>query len=86
MIEIIEIIDARGPHDREIIEAASHSDRANLTFNLSWQGCRARWNLSDTTFLHPDDVATVYGDSTVDASIICTPTFTHEGFITGSLE
>ena len=35
MIEIIEIIDARGPHDREIIEAASHSDRANLIHKVS---------------------------------------------------
>ena len=37
MIEIIEIIDAGGPHDREIIEAASHSDRANLSNNAYLQ-------------------------------------------------
>lgn len=49
-------------------------------------GCRTKWNLNDTTFLHPDDVSKVYEDSGVDASIICTPTFTHEEYIMGSLK
>ena len=54
----------------------------------SWEACRAKWNLgaSKTTFLHPDNVAEVYADGTVDACVICTPTFTHEGFIVGSLQ
>ena len=54
----------------------------------SWKACRATWNLaaSKTTFLHPDNVAEVYEDGTVDACVICTPTFTHEGFIVGSLQ
>lgn len=52
-----------------------------------WEGCRAKWNLNDTTtFVHPDDVSQVYKDSKVNASIICTPTFTHEGYIMGSLK
>merc|ERR1711884_427249 len=47
----------------------------------SWEACRAKWNLgaSMTTFLHPDNVAEVYADGTVDACVICTPTYTHEG-------
>ena len=49
-------------------------------------GCRTKWNLNDTTFIHPDDVSKVYEDSGVDASIICTPTFTHEEYIMGSLK
>ena len=54
----------------------------------SWEACRAKWNLaaSKTNFLHPDNVAEVYADGTVDACVICTPTFTHEGFIVGSLQ
>lgn len=54
----------------------------------NWDTCSKKWNLtsSKTTFLHPDNVAEVYEDSTVDACIICTPTFTHEGFIIGSLK
>ena len=54
----------------------------------SWEACRTKWNLtaSKTTFIHPDNVAEVYKDSTVDACIICTPTFTHEMFIIGSLQ
>ena len=53
-----------------------------------WEGCRTKWNLSDdaTAFVHPDDVSKVYEDSEVDASIICTPTFTHEEYIMGSLK
>ena len=54
----------------------------------SWEACRTKWNLtaSKTTFIHPDNVAEVYKDSTLDACIICTPTFTHEMFIIGSLQ
>ena len=52
-----------------------------------WEGCRAKWNLGDeTSFVRPDNVSTVYEDGEVDASIICTPTFTHEEFIMGSLK
>ena len=49
----------------------------------SWEACRTKWNLAanNTTFIHPDNVAEVYEDSTLDACIICTPTFTHEAFI-----
>ena len=51
-----------------------------------WKGARTKWNLTDTTFVHPDDVSEVYKDSEVDATIICTPTFSHEEYIMGSLK
>lgn len=50
-----------------------------------WEPSRARWNLQTTTFVHPDDAATVYQDPELTACLIATPTFTHEAFILGSL-
>jgi myo-inositol 2-dehydrogenase/D-chiro-inositol 1-dehydrogenase len=45
-----------------------------------------RWHLTATTFLHPDDAATVYSDPELTACLIATPTFSHEAFILGSLQ
>ena len=33
-----------------------------------WEPSRARWNLLDTTFVHPDDAATVYQDPELTVS------------------
>ena len=51
-----------------------------------WEPVKLRWSLDTTTFVHPDNAEVVYNDKDVDACIISTPTFTHEGFIVGSLE
>jgi len=51
-----------------------------------WEQARTRWNLTTTEFIHPDAVAKVYEDKEVTACLVATPTFTHEGFITGSLD
>jgi len=37
-------------------------------------------------FVDPSDAATVYTDPALQACLIATPTFTHEGFIQGSLQ
>jgi len=50
-----------------------------------WGPSKDRWNLHSTTFVHPDDAAVVYNDQKLMACLICTPTFTHEEFIQGSL-
>jgi myo-inositol 2-dehydrogenase/D-chiro-inositol 1-dehydrogenase len=69
------------------------NSRINLRYIVEadrdrWPSIRKRWNLKDdtVTFLHPTDAGTVYADAAVDACLIATPTFTHEGFIVGSLE
>ena len=51
-----------------------------------WDQVKTKWSLDKTTFLHPDSAGKVYEDPEVDACLISTPTFTHEGFIIGSLE
>ena len=51
-----------------------------------WESVKTKWSLEKTTFLHPDSAEKVYKDPEVDACLISTPTFTHEGFIIGSLE
>jgi len=65
--------------------------RVNLRYIVEadqsrWDPAKVRWNLHTTSFIHPDDVAQVYADPELDACLIATPTFTHEGFIIGSLE
>jgi len=65
--------------------------RVNLRYIVEedksrWEPSKIRWNLNTTTFIHPDDVAQVYADPNLDACLIATPTFTHEGFIIGSLD
>merc|ERR1712142_1433404 len=65
--------------------------RVNLKYIVEedksrWEPSKIRWNLTNTVFIHPDDVAHVYADPDLHACLIATPTFTHEGFITGSLE
>ena len=49
-----------------------------------WESVKTKWSLEKTTFLHPDSAEKVYQDPEVDACLISTPTFTHEGFIIGS--
>eukprot|EP00090_Calanus_glacialis_P029151 TRINITY_DN46780_c0_g1_i1.p1 TRINITY_DN46780_c0_g1~~TRINITY_DN46780_c0_g1_i1.p1 ORF type:complete len:423 (+),score=101.34 TRINITY_DN46780_c0_g1_i1:92-1270(+) len=67
------------------------SPRVNLKYIVEedqsrWEPSKIRWNLTNTTFIHPNDVAQVYADPDLHACLIATPTFTHEGFIIGSLE
>jgi len=64
--------------------------RVNLRYIVEandklWEGIREHWNLKDVTFLKPEDAETVYKDESIQACFVCTPTFTHEGFILGSL-
>ncbi|XP_023332543.1 uncharacterized protein LOC111704521 isoform X2 [Eurytemora carolleeae] len=66
------------------------SPRLNLRYIVEankdlWEPAKARWNLKDTMFIHPDQVDTVYQDKALQACLIATPTFTHEGYILGSL-
>ena len=51
-----------------------------------WEAVRARWNLTDTQFVHPDQADVVYADPRLAACLVCTPTFTHEKFIVDSLQ
>jgi len=51
-----------------------------------WEPVKERWGLENTTFVHPDNADVVYNDKDVDACLISTPTFTHEGFIVASLD
>jgi len=51
-----------------------------------WEAVRARWNLTDTQFVHPDQADVVYADPSLAACLVCTPTFTHEKFIVDSLQ
>ena len=65
--------------------------RVNLKYIVEedqsrWKPPQIRWNLTNTTFIHPKDVAQVYADQELHACLIATPTFTHEGFIIGSLD
>jgi len=64
--------------------------RVNLRYIVEmnrelWEPAKVRWNLKEVVFVHPDDVETVYKDEEVQACLIATPTFTHEGYILGSL-
>ncbi len=47
---------------------------------------RARFNLKGVTLLQPKDAGVVFGDASVEACLIATPTFTHEEFVLSSLE
>lgn len=51
-----------------------------------WTSVKQRWNLRGITFVLPENVKQVYEDPEVDACLVATPTFTHEGYIAASLE
>eukprot|EP00088_Acartia_fossae_P065434 TRINITY_DN806_c0_g1_i1.p1 TRINITY_DN806_c0_g1~~TRINITY_DN806_c0_g1_i1.p1 ORF type:complete len:390 (-),score=86.89 TRINITY_DN806_c0_g1_i1:164-1333(-) len=65
--------------------------RVNLKYIVEantaiWEGIKNQWNLKDVTFVKPEDADQVYNDPELQACFICTPTFTHEEFILGSLQ
>jgi len=65
--------------------------RVNLKYIVEantaiWEKITHQWNLKDVTFVEPKDAEKVYTDESVQACFICTPTFTHEEFILGSLK
>jgi len=65
--------------------------RVNLKYIVEantgiWENITQHWNLKDVTFVEPKDADIVYNDENLQACFICTPTFTHEEFILGSLQ
>ena len=50
------------------------------------QSVKKQLKLDDITFLKPEETERLYNDKSVDAVIVATPTYTHEEFITKSLE
>ncbi len=52
-----------------------------------WDGCRKGWGLGeDVKFLPPSSMSAALSDPSVHASVITTPTFSHEEIVVASLE
>lgn len=50
-----------------------------------WDTFRAKWGLEKVQFIEPQDAKAIFESSDVDATLIATPTFTHEDLVLQSL-